>query len=126
MSLRNSANGKGGYKKGLCGCTLGASGLNRTLMENASDRLGGDEESGGLLGDDGGESTSSSGELERTDLGDWGDAAAQQGLPQREAGDAPSGLVVSVCVSSSSSIVLSPTSRLMPNLISSGKKPFIN
>lgn len=78
--------------------------------------------SGGLLGDDGGESTSSSGDVERTDLGDWGDGA-QHGLPQRDAGEMPSGLG-SWCVSSSSSSVLSLTKRLMPNLISSVKKNY--
>lgn len=126
-SLRNSAKGSGGYRNGLCGCTLGASGRSNALTEKASDLLGGGEESGGLRGEDGGESTSSSGELERTDRGDWGDGA-QQGLPQREAGDMPSGRVsMWWCSSSSSSVlsILSLTKRLMPNLISSVNKEIL-
>lgn len=78
---------------GLCGWILGASGRSNALTENASDLLGGDVESGGLRGEDGGESTSSSGELERTDLGDCGEGF-QHGLPQREAGETRSGLLL--------------------------------
>lgn len=91
-SLKNSPKGSGGNRNGLCGCTLGASGLSRALTENVSDLLRGDVESGGLRGDEGGESTSSSGELERTDLGEFGEGS-QHGLPQRDAGEMPSRLV---------------------------------
>lgn len=91
-SLKNSANGRGGYRNGLCGWILGASGRSKALTEKVSDLFRGEVESGGLLGEEGGESTSSSGELEWTDLGDCGEGF-QHGLPQRDAGEIRSGLV---------------------------------